>query len=91
MFGFSFLKCSWHTQVLIHFGKNQISKNASTYTRLACVPDYFLQKSYKKSTNNSCKIGFVCLKPNNKIGVVTAQFSMVVQFKDVKLQENMFA
>ena len=55
------------------------------------MPDYFLQKSYKKSTNNSCKIGFVCLKPNNKIGVVTAQFSMVVQFKDVKLQENMFA
>ena len=61
------------------------------YLYKVSMPDYFLQKSYKKSTNNSCKIGFVYLKPNNKMGVVTAQFSMVVQFKDVKLQENMFA
>ena len=58
---------------------------------MVSMPDYFLRKSYEKSTNNNCKIGFVYLKPNNKMGVVTAQFSMVVQFKDVKLQENMFA
>ena len=44
---------------------------------MVSMPDYFLRKSYEKFTNNNCKIGFVYLKPNNKMGVVTAQFSMV--------------
>ena len=55
---------------------------------MVSMPDYFLRKSYEKSTNNDCKIGFVYLKPNSKMGVVTAQFSMVVQFKYITSRKH---